>query len=260
MLRIEDTDRVRVLTLDRPDALNAFNEALYDAVTIGLRDAAEDHRVAVVVITGAGRAFSAGTDLLEMAARSHDPNFVPGKYGFAGMIDELLDFPKPILCAVNGIGLGIGSTMLALVDLVFMSSTARLKCPFTDLAVAPEAASSFTFPNLLGRQNATWALLSSEWLSAEESHDMGLAWKVCEPDELMDVTMHHARHLAKKPISSLVESKAAMVAPLRAEIDLARGRENKAFQKLMAGPANAEALAAFAEKRAPDFTNLPPGW
>ena len=260
MLRIEDTDRVRVLTLDRPDALNAFNEALYDATTIALRDAAADHTVAVVVVTGAGRAFSAGTDLLEMAARGTDPAFVAGVHGFGGMIDTLVDFPKPLLCAVNGIGLGIGATMLALADLVFMSSTAKLKCPFTDLAVAPEAASSFTFPLLLGRQNATWALLSGEWLGAHECRDMGLVWKVCEPDELLAITMRHATHLARKPISSLVESKAAMNAPYRDEIIAARTRENGAFEKLMAGPANKEALQAFAEKRAPDFTNLPPGW
>ncbi len=260
MLRIEDTDRVRVLTLDRPDALNAFNEALYDATTIALRDAAVDDTIAVVVVTGAGRAFSAGTDLLEMAARGTDPAFVPGTYGFAGMIDTLVDFPKPLLCAVNGIGLGIGATMLALVDLVFMSSTAKLKCPFTDLAVAPEAASSYTFPLLLGRQNATWALLSSEWLGAHECHEMGLVWKVCEPDDLLDTTMRHAKHLARKPISSLVESKAAMNAPYRAELAAARERENAAFAKLMAGPANKEALQAFAEKRTPDFTKLPPGW
>lgn len=260
MLRTTDTDRVRVCTLDRPDALNAFDEALYDATTVALRTAADDPGVAVVVLTGTGRAFSAGTDLLEMAARGTDPDFVPGEFGFPGMIDALTEFPKPLLIAVNGIGLGIGATILGFADLVFMASTARLKCPFTDLAVAPEAASSYLFPLLAGRQAATWALLSSEWLSAEECRDMGLVWKVCAPDALMSTTMHHARHLAKKPISSLVESKAAMLAPHRDAIAAARARENTAFQKLMAGPANAEALRAFAEKRAPDFTNLPPGW
>lgn len=154
MLKIEDTERVRVLTLDRPDALNAFNEALYDATTVALRDAAADPAVAVVVLTGAGGRLSAGTDLLEMAARGTDPNFVVGTYGFAGMIDTLTDFPKPFLLAVNGLGLGIGSTILGFADLVFMSSTAKLKCPFTDLAVAAEAASSYLFPALIGRQNA----------------------------------------------------------------------------------------------------------
>ena len=260
MLRIDDHGRVRVLTLDRPDALNAFNEALYDATTEALIDAAADHRVAVVVLTGTGRAFSAGTDLLEMASRQTDPDFKAGTYGFAGMIDTLVEFPKPFICAVNGLGLGIGTTILGFADLSFMATDARLKCPFTSLGVAPEAASSFTFPNLLGRQQATWMLLSSEWITAPECHEMGLVFKVCEPDELLPVTMQHAQVLAQQPISSLVESKRLITASWRERIDAARAGENQAFQKLMAGPANQEALRAFAEKRKPDFTTLPPGW
>jgi enoyl-CoA hydratase/carnithine racemase len=260
MLRIDDHRRVRLLTLDRPDALNAFNEALYDATTEALLAAAEDPGVAVVVLTGSGRAFSAGTDLLEMAARGTDPSFVPGKHGFAGMIDTLVEFPKPFICAVNGLGLGIGATILGFADLAFMSSDARLKCPFSSLGVAPEAASSFTFPNLIGRQRATWVLLSSEWIGAQQCRDLGLVYDVCEPDQLLPTTIRHAEVLAAQPISSLVESKRLMTAPWRASIDAARAGENAAFQKLMAGPANQEALRAFAEKRAPDFTNLPPGW
>lgn len=255
MLQVHDTDRVRVLTLDRPEARNAFNEALYDATTEALMAAADDRSVAVVVITGSGGAFSAGTDLLEMAARM-GPDFTPGRYGFPGLIDQLAAFPKPLLLAVNGLGVGIGATMLGFADLVFMSTEARLKCPFTSLAVAPEAASSWTFPRLLGRQGATWALLSSEWLSAEECHEMGLAWKLCEPGELMDVTLAHARVLSSKPIDSLVISKAAITAPFAAEIEAARERENAAFAELMGKPANIEALTAFAEKRQPDFAAI----
>jgi enoyl-CoA hydratase/carnithine racemase len=260
MLRIDDQGRVRILTLNRPEALNAFNEALYDATTDALIAAADDPGVAVVVLTGEGRAFSAGTDLLEMAARTSDPDFRAGRHGFAGLVDSLTDFPKPFVCAVNGIGLGVGATILGFADLAFMSRTARLKCPFTSLGVAPEAASSFTFPRLVGRQQATWALMSSEWLGADQCFAMGLVFAVCEPDELLGTTMDHARVLAAQPISSLVETKRAIMAPLRDEIVAARARENAAFAKLMAGPANAEALRAFAEKRAPDFTTLPPGW
>ena len=92
--------------------------------------AAEDPEVAVVLLTGAGRGFSAGTDLAEMQARITDPDFTPGKHGFVGLIDALSAFPKPLLCAVNGVGVGIGATILGYADLAFMSSTARLKCPF----------------------------------------------------------------------------------------------------------------------------------
>ena len=137
-LQIDDRNRVRTITLDRPDALNAFNEALYDATAEALLEAADDPTVAVVLLTGNGRAFSAGTDLLEMHAMSTDPDFVRGKHGFLGLLDALVEFPKPLICAVNGLGLGIGATILGYADLAFMSSTARLKCPFTSLGVAPE--------------------------------------------------------------------------------------------------------------------------
>jgi enoyl-CoA hydratase/carnithine racemase len=261
VLDISDDSRVRVLTLNRTEALNSFNEALYDATTEALLAAADDHSVAVVVLTGAGRAFCAGTDLIEMARRSQgDPTFVAGRHGFAGMIDLLTVFPKPLIVAINGIGVGIGATILGYADLAFMSSAARLRCPFTSLGVAPEAASSFTFPQLIGRQNATWALMSSEWLSADDCVAMGLVWRQCEPGELMATTLDHARTLAALPISSLVETKRTIIESQRDPIVAARARENAAFAKLMAGPANAEALRAFAEKRPPDFTSLPPGW
>lgn len=249
-LHVADDNRVRTLTLDRPDALNAFNEALYDAVTVALRDAAEDSTVAVVLLTGAGRAFSAGNDLNEMQARIADPDFVPGQHGFPGMINALTIFPKPLICAVNGLGVGIGTTILGYADLVFMSSTARLKCPFTSLGVAPEAASSYLLPQLIGRQNAAWLLMSSEWVSAEEALRMGLVWKVCEPDDLMQQARHHADILASRPIASLVAVKQTMSEPTHAEIAAASARENAQFAELLGGEANAEALAEWAGPRA----------
>ncbi len=100
-LGIADDNRVRTLTLNRPEALNAFNEALYDATTEALTAAAEDPSVAVVVITGAGRAFSAGQDLTEMQARIADASFAAGRHGFPGLIEALAAFPKPLICAVN---------------------------------------------------------------------------------------------------------------------------------------------------------------
>jgi enoyl-CoA hydratase/carnithine racemase len=259
-LQIADRNRVRTITLDRPDALNAFNEALYDATTDALLAAAEDPGVAVVLLTGNGRAFSAGTDLLEMHQRATDPDFVPGRHGFLGLLDALVAFPKPLVCAVNGVGLGIGATILGYADLAFMSSTARLKCPFTSLGVAPEAASSYLFPQLVGRQDAAWMLLSAEWVSAQEALEMGLVWRVCEPDDLLAEAHRHAEVLAARPISSLVAVKRTMTEPHRDAIRAARDRENAAFAELMGGPANLEALTAFAEGREPDFTALPPGW
>lgn len=256
MIQSLDQGRVRIITLDRPAARNAFNEALYDAATDALIEAAADDGIAVAIITGTGDAFSSGNDLNEMAARTTGAPFENGRHGFPGFVDQLIEFPKPLLCAVNGLAVGIGATMLALSDLVFIAEDARVRCPFTRLGVAPEAASSVSFPRLLGRQNASWALLSSEWLSAEECVQMGLAWRVCPTADLLAETLRHAQVLAAKPINSLVESKRVIVAPLKAELYAARERENDAFRVLLGGPANIEALTAFAERREPDYTTV----
>jgi enoyl-CoA hydratase/carnithine racemase len=254
MLEIADDARVRTITLDRPDALNAFNEALYDATVEALVEAANAPNVAVVVITGKGRAFSAGTDVVEMAARTTDPaGFQAGQHGFPGLIEQLTSFPKPLICAVNGMALGIGATMLGFADLVLMATDARVRCPFTDLAVAPEAASSYLFPLLLGRQRTSWLLLSSEWLTAEDCEHIGLAWRLTAPDALLPETLAVARHLAAKPIASLVESKRTIVAGYRDGIAAARAREDRAYQRLLGEPANLEAFAALAARRTPEF-------
>ena len=272
MLRVDDQDRVRLLTLDRPEALNAFNNALYDATAAALDAAAADDDIAVVVITGAGRAFSAGQDLLEMAelaaglaapGADDDPDrAAPPRAagaavsGFPGLLDALQGFPKPLMAAVNGLGLGIGFTMLAHCDLVFIAEGARLKTPFTSLGVAPEAASSLLFPVRMGWQQAARVLLTSDWISAEEAVELGIALEVCAPDELVDRALGLARRIAAMPISSLVVTKRLMLDAQLPLVRQARAREDAAFMTVMGGPANLEALTAFAEKREPDFASV----
>ena len=118
MLKAETTDRVRLLTLDRPEVLNAFNDALFGALREALTDAADDDGVAVVVVTGEGRAFSAGADLTEMGDRTGDGGSRDASH-FPPLIELLAEFPKPLLIAVNGIGVGIGATILGFADLLF---------------------------------------------------------------------------------------------------------------------------------------------
>ena len=253
MIEITNHGRVRLITLERPEAKNAMNEAMWDGLTEALIDAARSPTTAAVVMTGSGDSFCAGQDVIEMAMATRG-EMARGTHGFKGACDQLVAFPKPFLLAVNGLAVGFGATVIGHADLVFMSTRARLKCPFTSLGVAPELASSHTFPQLIGRQRAMWALLSSEWLSAQECHDMGLVFKLCEPPTLLDETMRHARVLAEKPISSLVASKRVVLEASRDAIAAARAREDAAFAVLLGAPANVEAMQAFAEKRKPDFS------
>lgn len=244
ILKIGDQNRVRTLTLNRPDALNAFDDALYMATGAAFRAAAVDPEVSVVVMTGDGKAFSAGADLAEMQTYLADPSRFEGEYGagFRSLIAELTAFPKPLICAVNGLGVGIGTTILGYADLVFMSTAAKLKCPFTSLGVAPEASSSYLLPQLVGRQNAAWLLMSSEWVGAAEAKEMGLVWKVCEPADLLPEAHKHAEVLASRSLQSLMAVKRTMTAPLADGIAAAREREDACYTELMGSAANVQAL------------------
>ncbi len=250
-VNIHDEGAVRIVEMDRPDALNAFSGQLMDDLADAFLDAAADDSVKVVVLTGAGRAFTAGADLKEMGRSTHKP-----KHGFPVMLDAIIDFPKPFLIAVNGLSAGIGATICGLADFVYMSETARLRCPFSALGLTAEAASTYTLPRLMGRQRASWFLLSSEWMNASECVEAGLALEVLSLEDLMPRVMERAQVLAKLPLSSMMKTKALIMDPLRAEMKAAIKAENQGLADLGGAPANQEALNAFREKRDPDFTGL----
>ena len=256
MIDVKKENRVMTLTLNRPEALNAANNAAYSGIRDGLLDAESDSSIAVVVVTGTGRAFCAGQDLGEMNSRNSGGEPEPSQ--FPSMLKALTHFRKPVIAAVNGIGVGIGMTFLSHCDLVLMASSARLRTPFPQLGLAPEAGSSYTFARVMGWQNAAYTLMSGRWFTAQECLDMGLVWRVCEPDLLMDDTYAVAQELAANPIPSLVATKELMLAAGRASHTIdAHERENTAYASLLGGPANEEALKAFMEKREPDFDNIP---
>jgi enoyl-CoA hydratase/carnithine racemase len=238
MLNVSDDNRVRTLTLNRPDALNAFNEALYDSTAQALLAAADDPDVAVVVITGAGKAFCAGTDLLEMAEAVPDDAGAarPDRSGFPAFVDTLQEFPKPLLAAVNGAAVGLGFTMLAHCDLVLVSDRARLLAPFTNMGVAPEAASSYLLPRRMGRQQASLSLFTSDWITAEQAVATGLAIRQCAPDELVPEALALAARIASKPLPSLMATKRLLLDAEREGIARARELENRAFAELLALP------------------------
>lgn len=249
LILVDDADGVRTLVFNRPGQLNAFNQLLCTALCEALVAAEADDGVRVVVLTGAGRAFSAGTDLYELAENGDFRGSPGDPRNFDRVIDRLAGFAKPLLCAVNGIAVGLGVTMLGHADLVLMAETARLKCPFTSLALAPEAASSVTLPLLLGRQAATWMLMSSEWIDATEARSMGMAWKVVPEPAVLAETLDHARRLAAHPLTSLIASKRLISATFARSVSEGRQRENTAFDMLLRTPESRATVAAFATRR-----------
>ena len=257
-LLVTDENQVRTILLHRPDRLNAFDVPLVRDLARTLEEVNGDPEISVVVLSGSGRAFSSGADLKGVAAHlaaqptgeapesgSQANRSAGGLSIFAGLIDALSALTKPLLIAVNGVGVGFGLTILAFADLVFMSSEARLKCPFTDIGLPPEAASTYLLPLLLGRQNAAWMLLASEWIEADDARAMGLVWRVCNPEDLLPTTQSYARTLAAKNVGGLVVTKRLLNASHRDAIAAAVQRENAAMAEVLQGGLDPSVLSKF---------------
>ena len=247
-LNVKRSNGIEFVEMDRPDALNAFSSLLMDELTEAFMSANNDDSVKVLVLTGAGRAFSAGADLQEMGRRERTP-----RYTLQDLLFAIIDFEKPFLVAINGVGAGIGATICGLADFVFMSEKARLRCPFSALGLTAEAASTYTFPALMGRQKASWFLLSSEWMSAEDCVESGLALECLAHEELIPRVMNRAEVLAALPSESLKKTKSLMMSHHIDAMKAAIKAENVGLAELAGGPANMEALSAFRDKREPVF-------
>src|SRR5436190_1424892 len=199
MILVDDRDGVRVLTFNRPEVRNAFNLELYRRVADALRDANAEEGVHVVVLTGAGGSFSAGQDLKEMAQLVEGTAPEGAERGFQELLEAVQAFDKPLIAAVNGVGVGLGFTILGHCDLVFVSEEARLRVPFAELGVPPEAGSSFLFPARMGWQRAAYILLTGDWVSAEQAVEFGIAFRSCAPEQLLDDAMSVASRIAAAP-------------------------------------------------------------
>jgi len=250
------TDGVLLLTMNRPKQKNAFNHVMWREMREALADAQAADAVRVVVVTGAGDAFSAGQDISEMTGvDTGDDN---SEMGFSMFMDRLCQFDKPLIAAVGGVGVGIGITMLLHCDYVYIARGARLRAPFVTLGVAPEAASSYLFPAVIGYRNAVDLLFESDFISAERAVELGIATQLCEAEHLLDVALAQAAHLASKPMGSLRTTKRLLLATRADQVRAARAREDAAFVGRIGSPENIEAITAFFEKRPPDFSNVPP--
>jgi enoyl-CoA hydratase/carnithine racemase len=222
VLRIDDDGPVRLITLDRPEARNAFNRALYDGVRVALAEAAADDSVSVCVVTGAGDIFSAGQDLKALAGLKDNPEEAKGFDPFAR---ALAVFDKPLIAAVNGAAVGVGTTMLLHCDLVLMSDTARCKLPFVGLGLIPEAASSLLLPATVGWQAANYFLLTGDWMDAETAVARGLAWQRYAPEQLLEEALGLARRIAEAPLDALRNSKRLLQAARADAVQAALDRE-----------------------------------
>jgi enoyl-CoA hydratase/carnithine racemase len=252
-VRREIADGIMTLTIARPDKKNALSNAMYSALSDGLDLAEKDPSVRVVLFQGDGDSFTAGNDLADFSAEANGRS--AGESQAGRFIGKIARATVPLVAAVHGNAVGIGTTMLLHCDLVYLADNAKLITPFVNLALVPEASSSWLLPARIGHARAYAMFALGEPLDAASALACGLANAVVPVSELRTKAHGAAVALTKRPAGSLKQTKDLMRETDRIVAQIAR--ENALFAtRLQTGEAR-EAFAAFAEKRKPDFSKVP---
>nr|CBA27004.1 hypothetical protein Csp_A00110 [Curvibacter putative symbiont of Hydra magnipapillata] len=243
---------ITTITLNRVEKKNSFTQAMYAACADALDAARDDAAVRVVVFQGDATVFSAGNDIGDFLGAPPKAQDAP----VFRFLRALAAFPKPIVAAVCGPAVGIGTTMLFHCDLVYAGDNAAFSMPFVNLGLCPEAASSLLVPQMMGYHRAAEALLMGEPFMAEAALEVGLANRVVPPTEANAVAQAQARKLAAKPIASLIETKRLLKKGQLADVLARIDEEAVSFGRMLGEPSAKEAFTAFMEKRKPDFSRV----
>lgn len=251
---VHTEDGVCTITFNRAAKKNSFTEAMYAQMADALVVAKTDAAVRVVVFQGDIAIFSAGNDIADFLKQIEAPGGMGSEAPVWRFLQEISAFPKPVIAAVCGPAVGIGTTLLLHCDLVYAGDNAAFSLPFINLGVCPEAASSLLLPQMLGYHRAAEALLLGEPFMAEAALEVGLVNRVVPPNECNAVAQAQAKKLARKPLSSLIETKRLMKGGQAKAVSERIVEEGAVFARMLGEPAAKEALTAFMEKRHPDFS------
>ena len=251
-LLIDTTERVMTITFDRVDKKNSFTAAMYAAMADALTSAQADEAVRVVVFQGHESVFSAGNDIADFL---QSPPVSPDVPVFR-FLRAISSFTKPVVAAVCGPAVGIGTTLLFHCDLVYAGDNAAFSMPFVNLGVCPEAASSLLAPQRMGYGRAAEALLLGDPFLAEAALEMGLVSRIVPPTEANALAQRQAQRLAAKPSSSVLETKRLMKLGQASTVAQRIAEEAVIFGRMLGESAAKEAFGAFMAKRQPDFSNL----
>ena len=250
LIKTSVEDRVLSVVLNRPEKKNALTLGMYETLTSALIDAESDAKIRVVLISGAGGSFTAGNDLFDFL---NDPPSDETSPVFR-FLRAISTFPKPLLAAVEGHAVGIGTTMLLHCDLVYAAPSATFQLPFVNLGLVPEAASSFLLPRTIGLKRASELLLSGDTFSAEKAFEFGLINEIVSSENVLNHAHDRAATLAQKPPRTIRLAKHLLRFSDMEHIEAAIAREGNHFVDALSSPEAQEALSAFIEKRKPDFS------
>lgn len=243
---------ISTITFNRLDKKNSITSAMYAALADALEAAVQDSATRVVVFQGHESIFSAGNDIADFLNKPPATADAP----VFRFLRALSGFAKPVVAAVCGPAVGIGTTLLFHCDLVYAGDNAAFSMPFVNLGLCPEAASSLLATQLLGHHRAAEALLLGEPFMAEAALEVGLVNRVVPPTEANALAQSVARKLAAKPMASLLETKRLMKKGQAALVQAQMSEEATSFGRMLREPAAREAFGAFMEKRKPDFSQL----
>jgi enoyl-CoA hydratase/carnithine racemase len=237
---------IRTLVIDRPDKKNAITAAMYASLAADLDAARHDDDVGAVVITGAGSTFTAGNDLRDFLENPPGGEDAPVfRFLFA-----LAEFDKPLIAAVRGPAIGIGTTLLLHCDFVYASPSARFQMPFIDLGLVPEGASTLLLPRLVGDRRAAQWLMLGEPFDATTAVTVGIANEIVPDEALLGHAQKVAERLAAKPRLAMRYTK-RLIRHDRADVLAAIRREAELFREALRSPEARAAFKAFVEKSTP---------
>ncbi len=255
-LLIEHAEGYHVLTLNRPERLNAFTEELHRLLRAALQAAGDDDACRAVLLTGAGRGFCTGQDL---AARRFEPGKAPDlgrslQQFYNPLVRALRALPKPVVCAVNGVAAGAGANLALACDIVVAARSARFVQSFAKVGLIPDAGGTWSLPRLVGPARARALMLLAEPVTADQAAEWGMIWQVVDDANLLPTARALCAKLAALPPIGLALTKQALEASggndLDRQLDLERDLQGAAGRS----PDYREGVAAFLEKRPPRFT------
>ena len=245
ILIVQAVNGVLTLTMQRPEKKNALNLAMYRQLTAALQQARQQSQTKVVVIQGDADCFTSGNDLQDfLSAGALDM-----QHPVVQFLYEAASFPKPLIAAVAGLAIGIGTTLLLHCDLVYAAPASRLQMPFTLLGLCPEAASSLLLPQIAGYQRAAQYLLLGEAFTSEQAAQFGLVNEIVPAEQLLAFVATKAEKLAALSSEAVLSSKALLKAPQQALVQQVIGQELTDFQQLLSSDSCQQQLAAFFKRR-----------
>ena len=257
VLLVDDADGVRVLTLNRPDAYNAFTTELKETLLAELRWAASEPSVRAVVITGAGRAFSAGQDLREhvevLNADSNAPMSTVEEH-YSPLVRALTTLPKPVIAGVNGTAAGAGASLAFACDLRVVAESAKFLLAFAGVGLSADTGASWTLPRLVGYGRAMEMMLLGQPVTAEEALRIGLVTRVVPDGKALDGALELATSMAAGPTTAYAKIKEAMLTAAGGDLDHALATESRTQAELAQTADHREAVQAFVAKRPPSFS------